>query len=139
PEVLGPLEADERRVAALVAETQQRAAFVAGRDDLDPAARRRELELLGRDLDAASRELARLGEQIRRESPLWREVVTAGGPLLDLERARREVVPADALLLIYQLGGSDGRVIAVPPADSGSVRSFRLEIDDATAAALGVE
>lgn len=138
PEVLAPLEAEERRVGALVAELQQRAAFVAGRDDLEPGDRRRELEVLDRDLTAASRELARIGEAIRRESPLWRDVVTAGGVTIDLDRARREVVPADGLLLIYQLGARDGRVMVVPPTGRGEVQAVALEVDRAQADALGV-
>lgn len=138
PDVLAPLEAEERRVAALVAELQQRAAFVAGRDDLEPDARRRELQVLDRDLTAATRELARIGEAIRRESPLWRDVVTAGGVTIDLERARAEVVPVDGLLLVYQLGARDGRVMVVPPAGRGEVQALALEVNRAQAEALGV-
>jgi CHAT domain-containing protein/tetratricopeptide (TPR) repeat protein len=138
PEVLAPLEAEERRVAALVAELQQRAAFVAGRDDLEAAVRRGELEVLDRDLAAATRELARVGEAIRRESPLWRDVVTAGGAMIDLERARSEVVPRDGLLLVYQLGARDGRVMVVPPAGRGEAWAAPLEVTVAQAEALGV-
>ena len=135
PEILAPLEQRERSARSRVAGYQAQIARARG-DTLDPERRRAITELEAR-LDAASRELQLVSNEIRSASPLWRNVITAGGRGASVERIQEQLVPDGGLLLLYQIGGDRSHLFVVPPAPR-PLEVRELQLSDETATALGL-
>lgn len=136
-EVLQPLERRRSELRALLAEHQRRLSLLSERADLSEDERRRQTAELERQIDESSREHQRVLNEIRNASPLWREVVTAGGEPVPIPALQRELTPAGGLLLLYQVGSERSFLFAVPPAP-GEIRSWPLEISPEAARSLGV-
>lgn len=136
-EVLAPLAKREAEAGALLAEHQKTIASLSHREDLSPEGQRALRENLERELDVAAREYQDAAAAIQEASPLWREVLTAGGTTVSAATIQRELVPPKGLILLYQIGRDRSFVFAVPPAPL-PIESVELRIDPGDSAALGI-
>ncbi|HVG08597.1 MAG TPA: CHAT domain-containing tetratricopeptide repeat protein [Thermoanaerobaculia bacterium] len=136
-EVLQPLERRRSELRAVLAEHQRRLTLLSSRTDLSEEERLRQTAELERQIDEASREHQRVLNEIRNASPLWSEVITAGGQPVPIPALQRELTPPGGQLLLYQVGAEQSFLFAVPP-PPGEIRSWSLEVSPEAAQSLGV-
>lgn len=132
-ELLAPLEQRVAEAETRLAEARRRLDTLAS----DRHAGAQEMADLELELRSAARELRRSTGEIRSASPLWHDVVTAGGRTVEPEVVQRGLIPADGLLLLYQIGRDASFLFVVPPAP-GEIEAVPLEIPPAAAETLAV-
>jgi CHAT domain-containing protein/tetratricopeptide (TPR) repeat protein len=132
-----PLEAREGKARARLAEIQARLVFTDSRADLGAEERASLSSRLSGELDAAAREVQEAGSELRRASPLWRGLVTAGGRPAPMDAIRSKLLGPGQVLLLYVVGSERSEVVAVP---GGTARPLHrtLRVEDEPAAALGL-
>jgi CHAT domain-containing protein/tetratricopeptide (TPR) repeat protein len=87
--------------------------------------------------EAAYAALQAVYEETKSASVVWRDVITSGGRLETLDSTQSRLVPADALLLVYQIGVEASHLFVVPPAPH-SVEVVELSTTDSAAAVLDI-
>ena len=136
-EVRERLERRDREARARLAEVQARLAFTEARSDLEPAERAGLSTRLASELDAAARDLQQAGSELRRASPLWRGLVTAGGRPAPIEGIRSELLAPGRVLLLYLVGPEESQVVVVPAKPSKPMHRM-LRVGPQAAAVLEV-
>ena len=128
----------ERRQAAArseLAEIRERLTFESTRTDVPEAERRLRLATLERRLEEETRSFRALYDEARNASPAWRGAVA--GETATAAEIQAGVVPADGLLLLYEVSSAGSYVFVVPPAP-GAVEARALVVGAEDAVALGV-
>jgi len=145
PDVLAPLEAQEREAQRRMASYRQRMARVRAGElrtgepgaEADRTAR---LEALQDSLDAATRAYQQVYADIKNASPLWSRQLTAGGQTVSLREARQQLVPREGLMLVYHVDTDTAFVFVVPPeGTTAAPEALPLTLGEEDAAVLGVE
>jgi CHAT domain-containing protein/tetratricopeptide (TPR) repeat protein len=146
-EVLAPLEGRERAARQGLAQAQRLAQEASYRPDLQGQARLETLAALDAARDSAAWELQRAQQSIRERSPLWRDVLNAGGHPASLAELQRELVGRDELMLEYHVGADASYLFVIPSGherpwtvtlalDSVGARELRIQPGPFTAAKL---
>ncbi len=130
PEVRAPLEGREAEAKARLAEAQARLAFTETRTDLG-ADRSATSRRIADEADAAARQLQEVTSELRRASPLWRDLVTAGGRPASLAEMRRTLLSPQSVLLVYMVGAEDAHLIVVPGRGSPTHHALQVAPLDA--------
>jgi CHAT domain-containing protein len=125
-----PLARRKREAQARLAEAQARLTFNEARNDLPASARAAEASRLATDADGAARELQQAAAELRRASPVWRDLVTAGGRVASVDEVRNELLLPDRLLLLYSVGPRDSHVIVVPGEGAAGHRTLAVAAED---------
>ncbi len=120
-----------RRQEAALKEMVARLEKQSARTGLDPA----EAERLRSDLTASRLRLYEHDRDARAASPVYRALLSAGGPPR-VSQLQRRLVGEGGLLLVYLFGKTQGYVVAVGP---DQARLSRLELGPAEAGPLGVK
>ncbi|MCC6348514.1 MAG: CHAT domain-containing protein [Candidatus Eisenbacteria bacterium] len=130
-----PLETHERAAEAALAAVHR--AIQDARADGSVSARERleTLAALEARRDSAALELAVARRRIEDASPLWRDILGAGGGGASVAQLQHEVVPRDGMLLDYHVGEKASWVFVVP--SRGAARAYALKLDSDAAAVLG--
>jgi tetratricopeptide (TPR) repeat protein len=138
PDVRIPLEARETSARARLAEYQQRETLLRARQDLSDSEKVRQLASTEDSLRAVERDFRDVHEEIKNESPLWRDLLASGGQPVALATLQRRVVPERGLLLLYQVGSEATVLFVVPPAGERT-QAVTLRIGREEARTLGVK
>jgi CHAT domain-containing protein/tetratricopeptide (TPR) repeat protein len=136
PDVLAPLERKERDARQRLAQAQRRIGDARSRSDLSESARLESVAALEAGRDSAAWDLRRVQETIKERSPLWRELLGAGGHTASLAEIQRQLLAPGELMLLFHTG-VDGSYLFVIPVD-GKPGAFSLAIDSAAARELRV-
>jgi CHAT domain-containing protein len=135
--VLGPLLERESQALARLAESQSRITYVRSRNDLDIKNRLARLRTLEADAGVWGERVQQVQDEIRNNSPLWRDTITSGGQPVSLSEVQRRLIPRGAFLLHYQLGYQSSHLFVIPP--SPAPTSFAtLMVEEPQAEILGV-
>jgi tetratricopeptide (TPR) repeat protein len=137
PTTRAKLDAREADAAAALAEAQARADFERDRTDLTPEARRERLKASAERVEAAARALQVVADDVKNESPLWRDAVGALGRPPSPAVVRKELLRDGDVLLSYRIGRERSWLFVVDK-DDGATRAYRLEVGGAQAGILGV-
>jgi CHAT domain-containing protein/tetratricopeptide (TPR) repeat protein len=134
PDVLAPLESKEGDARQRLARTQHRIGDARSRTDLSESAQLELVAALEAGRDSAAWDLQRVQETIKERSPLWRELLGAGGHTASLAEIQQQLLAPGELMLLYHTG-VDGSYLFVIPADGKPV-AYPLAIDSAAAREL---
>ena len=115
PDVLTPLEQRESEALTRRASFQAKITSRRTRRRLSSTNPASDIEALLDSLALADEEYQRANLDILSAGTLWRDVVTQSGEPVTLSEIQSEVVPADGLLLIYEIGDSSSHVFVIPP------------------------
>lgn len=132
------LEHREEELGAQLAEVQQRLNLTRASPDLPAESRRMKIEELEDALQIAAAAYGATYNEIRSASPLWRDMVTAGGEPVDMRSVQRELIPRPGVLLMYQIGRGQSWLFVVPPG-RGEPVAHRLDVAEDLARMLGIE
>ena len=132
------LERREEALGAQLAEAQQHLTLTWASQDLTGESRRMRIEELEDTLQRAAAAYGAIYNEIRSASPLWRDMVTAGGEPVDMRSVQRELIPRNGLLLAYQIGRGQSWLFVVPPG-RGEPVAHRLDVTRDLARAIGIE
>ncbi|MDH5235980.1 MAG: CHAT domain-containing protein, partial [Gemmatimonadota bacterium] len=131
------LERREADAQSRLAELQQRITLLRSRGDLPATERSARIGVLDDSLHTAEEAYQQVYADIKNASPLWRDEITSGGRPASLQEIQRSVVPADGMLVSYQIGERQSFVFVVPPR-GGHPQAFPLTVSDSAAAVLGI-
>jgi len=134
-EVSPDLARREAAVRAELAEIRERRTFEESRSDVSRDERRRRIEELTRRREEAEREFRSGWDERRNASPAWRGVV--GATPATLREIQDDVVPADGLVLLYEIGKEGSYVFGIGRAPGAAVVR-PLTVSGADAQALGI-
>jgi tetratricopeptide (TPR) repeat protein len=137
PDIRVPLEKRESDAKARLAEYQQRITLMRSRKDLSDEERLNQIAELEKELRVADEEYQQIYEEIKNASPLWRDMITSGGKPVDLRTIQRSLVPAQNLMLLYQIGTEASHLFIIPPWGK-EPEVIPLQVPDKVAEKLGV-
>lgn len=134
-DVLAPLERDERDSRERLARIQGQLAGTRVRGDLSEGARLEAVGSLEAARDSIAWDLMRAQESIKESSPLWRDVLNAGGRPAPLAMIQHDLLAWDEMMLVYHAGSTGAYLLAIPSAP-GRPWFQALELDSAAARVL---
>src|SRR5262245_9437130 len=137
PDVLAPLESKERDARQRLAQAQRRIGDARSRTDLSESARLESVAAYEAARDSAAGDLQRVQETIKERSPLWRDLLGAGGHTASLAEIQRELLAPGELMLLFHTG-IDGSYLFVIPAAAAKPGVYPLAMDSAAARELRV-
>lgn len=132
------LETRETQALAQRAEFQQRITLLRSRKDLPDTTKLSLLDSLQMELQKADKAYQDVWNEILNESPLWRDLVTAGGKPEPLSNIRSELIPGQCLMLQYHIGEEESYLFLIPPPGQQAAY-FPLTLDEESAKQLRVK
>ncbi len=127
PEQLQPVESRERDARARIVRAQQ------GLHDLGASASQRDSnavmarETLQKQLAEAVDDFRQANEEIKRISPIWKNLLRAEPTLPPIAELQGRLLPHNSFMLIYQIGAASSHLFVVPP-HPGQLECHRLAV-----------
>ncbi len=138
PHIRAPLEEREKAAKSRLAGFQQQQNILRSRSDISASERQDLLVALDDSLRLADESFSEVYAEIKNSSPLWRGLITAGGAPITLHQAQRDLVPADGLLLLYQIGSENSYVFVLGPLGT-EVQILPLLVSEEASKTLRIE
>ncbi len=137
-DIRAPLEKRERAAKTRLAGLQHQQNLLRSRSDISAQERQGFLEALDDSLRLADRSFSEVYAEIKNSSPLWRDMTTAGGAPITLRQANRNLVPADGLMLLYQIGSKASHVFVIG-STRNDIQAIPLLVSEEDSKNLGVD
>ena len=132
------LERQEGQIKTRLAEIASHLARLRSDGEAGTESRRQAILAAEQELRQAETDYEHVYAEFRNQSPAWRDHSVSGGRTVSLATTRRDLVPRDGLLLLYQVGSSNSQVLVIPPAGGAPPSLLALRVDEQAAVDLGI-